>query len=368
MVKTRNPETVSRLYPLLYKAYLDARKNKRGTLDEQRFERYAPLYLAELADEIKNRKYHPSYGIAFIISKPVVREIFAAPFRDRIVHHLIFNLVGDWWDRRFIYDNYSCRVGKGTLMGVRRLQHHMAVVSKNYTRPAYVLKLDLSGYFMSLPRKRIYERAMWGVKRQFAADSWEYKMLRYLWREIIFDDPTAHVKVRGTRKEWAKLPPNKSMFHAKEGCGIVIGNLTSQLLSNIYLDQLDRFVTQDLGIKQYGRYVDDFYIVAANREELKAATKKIEQYLIELELNLHPRKRYLQEINHGVPFLGAIVYPYRLQPGLRLRRNYMTAARRYQAAGGERLDLGTPEAVSMTSYRGLAKHIRHHKLSDVAGA
>ncbi len=351
----------------LHRAYLKARLGKRGTVDEQRFERCFLVHLAHLADEIESRTYVPSRGIAFVTHKPVTREIFAAPFRDRVVHHLLFDMVGEWWDRRFIYDNYSCRKGKGTLFGVRRLYRHMASVSESFTRPAYVLKLDIQGYFMSLPRDRLFETVMWGLDRQFEIDSWEYKLCKFLWWQIIYDDPTKGVEVRGSRRDWRMLPRSKSLFYAAPGRGIVIGNLTSQLLSNIYLDKLDRFVTMEMGWKHYGRYVDDFYFVGEDRVELVGLVPKIEEFLSGLGLKLHPRKRYLQEISRGVPFLGAVVYPYRMQPGRRLKRNFVDAARKCEEAGWELLGKDDPLVVSMISYLGHVKHFRNRRMIESVG-
>jgi len=362
----RNHEAEHWLAPLLYAAYLKARKGKRGTVDEQRFERHADIYLSKLLEEIDHRTYRPSRGIAFIIREPVIREIFAAPFRDRIVHHLIFNFVGDWWDRRFINDNYSCRKGKGTLFAVGRLDHHIRSVSQNFHRPAFVLKLDIQGYFMSLPRDRLFEVAEWGIRRQFGEDSQKYKLCKFLWWQIIFDDPTEGVKIRGSDKEWRDLPKPKSLFHARPGCGIVIGNLTSQLLSNMYLDKLDRYVTMELGTKHYGRYVDDFYLVSADKAELLAAADRIKRFLTDIGLCLHPKKMMLQEVNRGIPFLGAVVYPYRIHPGQRTKRNLRNAVRAYKRAGGDDLNIMAPEMVSMVSYYGLTQHYRHRKLWEKA--
>jgi hypothetical protein len=355
------PLSESSLWPLVTKAYHDARLSKRGTKDEQRFERRSSIYMAHLIEEIENRTYRPSRGIAFITRNPVIREIFAAPFRDRIVHHLLFNFSGDWWDRRFINDSYSCRKGKGTLYGVKRLYHHIASASDNFTKPAYVLKLDVEGYFMSLSRKKLYEVILWGLDRQFSKDSWEYKTCKFLWRKIIFDNPTGGVKMKGSILDWDDLPRSKSLFCSQEGIGIVIGNLTSQLLSNIYLDKLDRYVTLELGFKYYGRYVDDFYLVSKDKGELKRAIPTIKAFLETIELKLHPNKIFLQDCSKGMPFLGAIVYPYRIQPGGRLVRNFKQAAREYINAGGE-LDSKSEEAVSITSYKGHLKHYKHRKL------
>lgn len=173
---------------------------------------------------------------------------------------------------------------------------------------------------MSLDRQKLFDITISGLRRQYYDDELKYQLFYYLWWQIIFDDPTIGVRIKGNRENWEKLPYSKSMFNAGPGRGIVIGNLTSQLLSNIYLNELDRFVKFDLGVKYYGRYVDDFYIVSQDKVMLKDVTRRIETYLGELGLVLHPRKRVLVEINQGVVFLGAIVYPYRIHPNSRIKQ------------------------------------------------
>ncbi len=342
----------------LFSAYHEARKNKRGTSDEHTFELHAMENLVILRDDIINHRYKPGRGIAFIIYDPVMREIFAAPFRDRIVHHFLYNQNASWWDRRFIYDSYSCRVGKGTLFGIKRLQKHIRQVSQNGTRKAYVLKFDIQGYFMSLSRKRIFERVDWGLSLQYSVDDeWTKNLVRYLWKEVIFDDPTKGVRIRGSISEWDDLPDNKSLFCQPPGQGIVIGNLSSQLVSNIYLDQLDRFVTMELGWKHYGRYVDDFYIIVTEEELLKALAdvEKIADFLLSIGLTLHPRKRYIQEVSHGTPFLGMVVFPNAIVPARRFKNNFYHATMEYT--------MGFLDDDSIISYLGYMKNVNGKKIS-----
>ena len=333
-------------------AYVKARAGKTKKPQVVAFDKVAKAEICSLANEIYTRTYLPRPSTAFIINKPVKREIFAADFRDRIVHHFLFNQVNPWWNNHFIEDSYSCRAGKGTLYGIRRLDHHIRSESHNYTRPAYILKLDIKGYFMSLNRKKLYERVMRGLDRQFPDKGFVYRVCGYLWRIIIFNDPLKNAVFGCPRSAWRGLPSSKSLFKQPQGQGIAIGNLTSQLLSNIYLDQLDRYITLRLGCKHYGRYVDDFYIVLNNKQKLMELVPVIELYLSNvLKLTLHPRKRYLQECHNGVSFLGAVVYPYRLFPGRRLKRNLCAA-------------LSQPTCAHATdmSYRGLVKYYKHYKL------
>ena len=336
---------------------MEARKGgKRITHDEHIFEANALENLIALENSIITKAYRPSRSTAHIIKKPVTREIFAAPFRDRVVHHLIFNAVYDWWDNHFIYDSYSCRKDKGVLFGIQRMGHHIRSVSQRYNRSAYVMKLDIEGYFMSLPRKRLYERAIWGLNQQYQenTNSPSYKLIKYLWHMIIFDDPVKGAIKKGKLSDWDLLPHTKSLFCQPYGRGIVIGNLTSQLLSNIYLDQLDRFVTKSLGYKHYGRYVDDFYIVVDESDlpQLKRDIKAISNYLSSIGLRLHPKKRMLRNASEGIPFLGAIVNVHHTIPGHRLVKNMNKAF--LEVVAGKR-DLST-----VPSYLGHAMHLNSY--------
>ena len=335
----------------LTRAFYEARKAKRSTNDEQKFEVRLTENLLRLRDDILERSYHPSSGIAFIVHDPVRREIFAAPFRDRVIHHLLFNGVAEWWDRRLIHDCYSCRVGKGTLFGVQRFAKHVRAVTENYTKPAYCLKMDIQGYFMSLPREGLFERVCWGLNQQFPNKGPKYNIYKYLWKEIIFDNPVGMVQRRGNLKEWDILPKSKSLFGQPPGKGIVIGNLSSQLLSNIYLDKLDRFVKFDLGYKHYGRYVDDFFVIVRPEELAKAKRDLIviRDFLTSIGLTLHPKKTRVQEVRKGMPFLGMVIYPGRVVPGKRIMRNYRKTLMRVEQGNGQ-MD-------SLISYMGILKHV-----------
>ena len=349
-----------------------ARKGKRGTFDEHKWEVNKMENLIELRDSLLDRTYRPSRGTAHVIKNPVLREIFAAPYRDRVVHHFIYNQVYDWWDKRFIRDSYSCREGKGTLYGIRRLAAQIQSCSDNFQRKnVWAIKLDIQGYFMSLPREQLLKTTLDGLDRQFKKNwselpkearkqfKWSedelYQLLRFLWEKIVLDDPVREVRRKGWPKAWETLPPSKSLFNAKPGVGIVIGNLTSQLLSNIYLDQLDKYVTKELGYKYYGRYVDDFFIIVEEKDLAKALKdiEHIANFLERLGLTLHPKKRKIQPVERGVDFLGAVVYPGRVFPGKRILKNANVAF--HEVAAGIR-DLET-----VVSYLGHMRHLDSRK-------
>lgn len=340
----------------LMKAYFEARKGKRRTRDQYAFEVNWFKNLVQLRDDILRRAYKPSRGIAFVTLKPVIREIFAAPFRDRVIHHFLYAMCAKWMDAQMIYDSYSCRVGKGVLFGIRRLEHMIRSVSVNYQIKVYVIKMDIQGYFMSLPRVRLLEMMEECLDKQFADNPPLRDLLYYLWREVIMDDPTKGVKKRGPLSRWRRLPDSKSLFKQFPGLGIVIGNLTSQLLSNMYLNKLDRYIKYELGYKNYGRYVDDFFIVVTE-DELARAKKDIEKiraFLKGMGLTLHPKKTKIQDVNKGVDFLGVVIYPHRTVMGKRFKKNFYEAAHDFAA--------GRRDEASIVSYLGYAKHHKARKL------
>lgn len=340
----------------LYKAYTNARKGKRKTLEEHIFELNDIENIILLAKDIASRTYEPSRSKAFIIHDPVVREIFAAPFRDRIVHHFIYNQVSPWWERHFIEDSYSCRKDKGTLYSQKRFEHHARTASDNFKSDIFVAKLDIKNYFASLNRKKLFARAIWGLDQQFSKQKDElYWTLRFLWKKIIFDNPTKNVEILGNKSDWLALPKEKSLFNQKPGYGIVIGNLTSQLLSNIYLDQLDRYIKFNLGYKHYGRYVDDFYIITRIEEKDKLLNdiRKIEFFLDGLDLKLHPKKQIFTNLKHGVNFTGSTLFPGYILPGKRVRQNAKKTFYNFAA--------GQAELESVVSYLGHMEHINSTK-------
>ncbi|MBP3202186.1 MAG: RNA-directed DNA polymerase [Bacteroidales bacterium] len=304
----QHPFPEEELLTELFLSYYSARSNKRNTCSQIRFERDLSRNLIELWEDIASFRYQVGRSMCFIINRPVKREVFAASFRDRIVHHLLYRYLMPIFEPTFIYDSYSCRVGKGTLFGINRLEHHIRSVSRNYTQPCYVLKLDILGYFMSMDRTILYKMVMDTLRRKGRTEDVLFPYVANLLPKVIFNDPTHNCYVKGKRSDWVGLPPSKSLFHAAPGCGLPIGNLTSQLLSNIYLNGLDQFVKRDLQCCHYGRYVDDFYLVDSSPEFLLSCINPIRDFLAStLHLTLHPRKLYLQEQSKGVPFLGCVL-------------------------------------------------------------
>ena len=306
----------------LYRAYKDARKNKRGRAYQLKFEFNLEENLVALRDELMNGTYKPRPSNCFIIHDPKMREVFAANFRDRIVHHLFYNYTHGLFERCFIYDSYSCIKGRGTHFGIDRLRHHIRSVSAGYSRPCFILKIDIRGYFMSINRVRLLQlsRRMLESMRSHRSDvsglTWgeklDYSFVDYLLEIIIFSDPVEGCNMLGRGDEWLSLPREKSLFFASEDCGLPIGNLSSQLFSNVYMNIFDHYVKRTLGCRHYGRYVDDAYIVADSREKLKLLVPRISGFLYGcLGLNVNYDKTRIFDARYGVEFLGAYLKPFR---------------------------------------------------------
>lgn len=353
-----NPKNL--LLAELFIAEQQARKGgKRKTCDTHGFEVNLFENLVRLRDALWEYDYKPSRGTAHVIFNPVQREIFAAPYPDRIVQHWVVNQIDEWWDHRLINDSYSCRIGKGTKYGIERLRHHVLSASHNLEIPVVIAKLDISGYFMHIKRSIMYSRVKWGLDQQFLDHTnRRYKMLEHAIHEIIFDDPVRNVKVQGSYEDWRNLPEDKSLFVQPPGQGMVIGNLTSQDFSNIYLDVLDRFITITLGYKHYGRYVDDFYIVVPESEllRLKHDIKTIGYFLNGINLSLNHKKTRIIPWQMGVPFLGMVVRGHAILPGKRIVNNFSGSA--------YKLVKGMGKAESIASYLGLLYHFDSGRVID----
>jgi len=351
----------------IFRAYFDTRKNKRKTANALAFEAGYEKKLFKLYEEIINREYKIGQSVCFIVDKPVKREIFAADFRDRIVHHLIFNCINPIFEKHFIKDSYSCRVGKGTSLGIKRIDHFIRSCSENYQKDCWILKLDIKGYFMAMDRNILYKKIERGLKAVKNAE-FDVGLILYLIQTVIFNDPTQNYHVKGKREDWAGLPKSKSLFFADEGKGFPIGNLTSQLFGNIYLDEFDHFVREKFAIKRYGRYVDDMVFVHSDKEFLKAAILKIRNYLRkELELTLHPGKIYLQYFKKGISFLGTFIGPWRIYIGKRTKRNFYAKVRMWNQIAEKKQGLSSGEEAKkfiacVNSYLGIMKHYDTDKL------
>jgi len=359
-------ENETNLLEDLFLAYYDARRNKRNTINALAFEMDYESNLLSLYDEIVARKYNIKPSICFINFSPVQREIFAADFRDRVIHHLIYNYISPIFEKTFINDSYSCRKGKGTHYGIKRIAKFVRSCSENYRKDCYILKLDIRGYFMAMNRTLLYETTKTVLENNMDKVTFDFNLLLYLIEKVIFNDPTKNCVIKGKKKDWQGLPKTKSLFYANKDCGLPIGNLTSQLFGNVYMNEFDHFIKKELGIKHYGRYVDDFVIIHPDKDYLKFILPAINEYLeTNLHLEMHPKKIYLQHFSKGVQFLGTIIKPYRIYIASRTKGNFYQAieeqnkiARDYKPTEQEIENF----IAIMNSYLGIMQHYKTYRM------
>jgi len=358
----------SKLTADLFQAYFDARKNKRKTNSALKFELNYEAELFKLRDEIISRKYEISPSICFISFHPVKREIFAGDFRDRIIHHLIFNYLNPFCERLFINDSYSCRAGRGTSYGVKRANHFIRSCSENYKKDCYILKLDISGYFMSIDKVVLFGKIEKMLKKFKSEIDFDYALVLWIIQKVIFNDPIKNCIVKGKKEDWVGLPKSKSLFFSAKDRGLPIGNLTSQLFANLYLNNFDYFIKGALRCKYYGRYVDDLVFIHRNKKFLASLFHVLDAYLQNnLLLRLHSKKIYLQHFKHGVIFLGRIILPYRNYLKNRTKGNIHRKIEKW-------LDISKMGKISKQqkiraiscyfSYSGMLKSCNTHKLSQ----
>ena len=344
----------------LYYAFQCAKKHKANKEYVKIFENDLHNNLIELCDELYERRYKPQPSICFIITDPKRREIFAANFRDRIVHHLYYNYTYDLFNRTFIEDSYSCRKGKGTHYGIHRLEKHIRQESENYTKETYVLKMDIKGYFIHINRPLLLSLVNDTLNKMIPTygDKLDLDFLKYLSKVIVLLNPVENCIVRSNKNEWKLLDKSKSLFYSDKDCGLPIGNLTSQLYSNVYLNVLDQYMKRILHCKHYGRYVDDFYVVSKDKVFLKTIIKEIEIFMMSsLHLEIQTKKTQIINVKHGVEFLGGFVKPYRIylsNKTIRRMRRHLYNFRKY----------GTDKNVEnmINSYLGMFSHYKSNKV------
>jgi hypothetical protein len=284
----------------LWKAYLDCKKRKKNTINALKFEINREKNLIALLKELKSREYKISKHICFIVKDPTVREIFAADFRDRVVHHLLYNEVKGIFEKDFIKNSFANRIGKGTHKGVEKLKEYLKDQSITH-----FLKLDIKSFFCSINKDILYGIVSEKINGADKSFGWKKDIL-WLCGKIIYNDPTKNYLFKGNWRLKNLIPKDKSLFYSK-GKGLPIGNLTSQFFANAYLDQLDKFI-YSLGHKYYIRYVDDFIILGD--KNIYEDTDKIRQFLKDkLDLKLSEKKVRFQPVEMGIDFLGYFIKP-----------------------------------------------------------
>jgi RNA-directed DNA polymerase len=338
----------------VFDGYFDCRRTKRNSINQLRFEADLESNLVGLYRDLTGGNYRIGRSIAFVVTHPKIREVWAADFRDRVVHHVIYNAISDRFIRRFVRDSYACMPGRGTHDGLHRVSGFARSVTRNWTRPAFFLKADVANFFNSIDR-----RILVGLAERHVLEGW----LRDLIRQVALHDPRPGAVMRSPLSLFARVPRHKSLLHAPAGKGLPIGNLTSQFFANLYLNELDQYVKHVLKAQRYGRYVDDMVLFHEDPGVLNGWYVQMDDFLMSrLGLHLHPRKKHLNRADSGIDFTGFIIKPGRTY----LRQTSLSGCKRKIRAWEREGSPVDPESLSrvsqsLNSYLGMLRQVNGYK-------
>ncbi|MBI4599152.1 hypothetical protein HY734_03090 [Candidatus Uhrbacteria bacterium] len=305
----------------LLEAWQEFVKGKRSRDDVQAFERSLMENLFSLHTRLTDMTYRHAPYQAFIISDPKTRHIHKASVADRVLHRALYRRLYPFFDRTFIADSFSCRMGKGTHKALDRFNVFARKVSQNHRKTVWVLTCDIRKFFASID-----QRVLLTMLDGYIADK---RIVRLL--ETIL----------------------QSFSSGIEGIGLPLGNLTSQMLANVYLNAFDQFVKHRLRVKLYIRYADDFVLFSEHREYLENILEEIDAFLFQrLRLSLHPRKIELRSIASGIDFLGWVHFPH--------YRVLRTSTKRKMLKNLK----GSAKPETLASYLGLLRHGDTYELSQ----
>lgn len=335
-------------FPNLVRAAQQAQRGKRHKPNVARFNFHLERELLALRDELQAKTWQPGPYMSFFIYEPKKRLISAAPYRDRVVHHALCNLIEPIFERTFIHASYANRTGKGTHRAVNRFTDFCR---KN----RYVLTCDIRKYFPSIDHDILYERIARKIK--------DRDVLWLIRRILDSSNPQEPVHTY--------FPGDDLFTPFERRKGIPIGNLTSQFFANIYLTGFDHFVQRDLGCRNYLRYVDDFVVLSNDKGFLHEVKARMVEYLATLRLQLHDKKCQIAPVTQGTSFLGYRIFPtHRLLKRENVRR-FQRRVRKMQAQFSREHITVEKVGQSMQSWIAHASHantygLRRKLLEDVA--
>jgi len=316
-------------------AYRKASKGKRGQANVAEFEYRLEDNLLQLQRELREKIYEPGNYYSFYIHDPKRRLISAAPFRDRVVHHALCNLIEPIFEKSFVFDSYANRIGKGTHKALDRATH--------YARQfRYVLSCDIRQFFPSIDHNILF---------RILASKINDPDILWLIGGIL----QSGVGILSEEYEMNYFP-NDDLFAIHRPRGLPIGNLTSQFWANCYLNPFDHFVKREVACRGYVRYVDDFLLFSNDKSELLEWRETIIKRLMEFRLKLHENKAQARPVTEGIPFLGFTIFPAhrRLK-----RRKGIAFQRKYQQMLCEN-KIGKASRTEIAALvQGWVNHVRH---------
>lgn len=321
----------------LFLAWEEFRRGKSARTDVQEFEWRLEQNIFSLYRDLRNRTYEHGKYSAFSICDPKQRRIHKASVRDRVLHHAVFKILNPIFEPTFIAHSFSCREGKGTHKAVDALEQSLRKTSKNYRSRCFALKCDIHQFFASVDHAILLSIIGRTIKDEDAL---------WLLREVI-------------GSFWT---PGYSDHERK---GIPIGNLTSQLFANLYMNEFDQFMKHKLRVEHYLRYTDDFVIVDSNKSVLKSLIPVMEKFLnTTMNIKLHPRKVILRKFSQGIDFLGYVILPHYRTLRTRTKKRMFRKLKLRVADSKTGIGSAASAESSLQSYLGVLSHANTHRLTE----
>lgn len=313
-------------------AWKEFKKGKRSKNDVGLFELDLEDNLFKLHDELATLSWKPDPYEMFFVNDPKLRKIHKATVRDRVLYQAVHRILYQIFDPSFIFHSYSSRYAKGTHAGVISLQKYIQKVSSNHKYQGHVVKCDIRKFFDSIDHDILFDL----IKRKITDSN-----LLILIRKII------------------------DSFSTFSGKGLPLGNVTSQLFANVYMNELDQYIKRELKVKCYARYCDDFVVVSPSKKYLETCVMKIGRFCKErLLLDLHPNKIIFRKIHQGVDFLGYVVLPHRKVLRVNTKKRILKKLEKLKLLN----DTGQiePESLEQSgqSYLGVLSHCKGEKIKD----
>lgn len=338
----------------LYTAYEDCIKNKKSSRDYLEYDlKYKKTDLLKLLDEINTKTYKVWNSYSFIAYKPKIREIFAASFRDRIVHHLLIWKLENYFEKRFYKNIFSCRKWKWALLWIKTLFKDLDKVDDTN----YFLQLDLKWFFMNIDKNILFNLVNKHItKKNFK----NHLILKYLIKEIVYNDPVKWVEKRWKMSLYKLVPKSKSLFWRPKNKWLPIWNLTSQFFANIYLNELDNYIKRDLQTQYYYRYVDDF-ILLWTKQDLKYKLQKIEIFPENnLKLRLSENKTKFLPVTYDIDFIWYVIRAKKVLLPRKRNINSMKNVLYHQKSNNS--DIVNHTISSINSYLGIIRQAKTYYL------
>lgn len=326
----------------LLEAWKDFLNGKRSKKDVQKFSLHLMDNIFSLHNDLVNHTYSHGGYQAFKINDPKPREIHKATVRDRLLHHAIYRILYPFFDKTFIADSYSCRLEKGTHRAINKFRSYFHKVSKNNMKTCWVLKCDIKKFFANI----------------------DHEILIAMLKESVPDENIIWLSGKVIRS-FTSPQPSPKRRGGFANIGLPLGNLTSQLFVNIYMNKFDQFVKHKLKARYYIRYADDFVILSENRKWLEKQIYIFRHFLdTELKLKLHPDKISIETVSSGVDFLGMVIFSnHRILRTKTKRRMIKNISKKRESL---RRKLISQESFdqSVQSYLGMLKHCNGYNIKE----